>query len=49
MATNSPAAPLLTTNDAARTINSVSLHFTPDSDTGGSPITGYKLYRDEGL
>ena len=49
MAVDPPAAPTLTLDNAARTIDSVSLHFTPDADTGGSLITGYKLWRDEGL
>jgi len=49
MATNAPAIPTLTTDDKLRTINSVSLHFAPNADDGGSPIVGYALFRDEGL
>lgn len=49
MATNAPLAPYLSTNDALRTIDSVTLKFTPNANNGGSPITGYELHRDEGL
>lgn len=49
MAVDAPAAPVLTLDADARTIDSVTLLFTPDSDTGGSLITGYELWRDEGL
>ena len=49
MATDPPAAPTMTLYPDSRTIDSVGLYFVPDADTGGSRITGYKLWRDEGL
>lgn len=49
MATNAPAIPTLTASDALRTINSVTLHFVPNANDGGSAIKGYKLWRNEGL
>ena len=49
MAVDAPKTPVLTLDEEARTIDSVSLLFTPDADNGGSLITGYKLWRDEGL
>ena len=49
MAVDPPAAPTLTHDPAMRGIDSVALHFTPAADTGGSLITGYKLWRDEGM
>ena len=48
-AVDPPLAPTLTLDEDSRTLSSVSLKFEPDADTGGSPITGYVLYRDEGL
>ena len=49
MAVDPPSAPVLTLDEDARTISSVTLLFTPDADSGGSLITGYQLWRDEGL
>ena len=49
MAVDAPLAPTISLNADERTIDSVSLLFTPDADTGGSRIIGYKLWRDEGL
>lgn len=49
MAVQAPKAPTITLDSNARTIDSVSLSFIPDVDTGGSRIIGYKLWRDEGL
>jgi len=49
MATDAPKAPHLSTDNSRRTINSVTLHFAPDADNGGYSITGYELWRDEGL
>ena len=49
MAVDAPTVPVLTLDEEARTIDSVSFLFTPDADNGGSLITGYKLWRDEGL
>ena len=41
MAVDPPSAPVLTLDEDARTISSVTLLFTPDADSGGSLITGY--------
>ena len=49
MAVDAPSPPTLTLDTDGRTIDSVKLLFVPDADTGGSPIIGYKLWRDEGL
>lgn len=49
MAVDPPNAPVLTLDQEARTIDSVTMDFTPDPFTGGSLIIGYKLWRDEGL
>lgn len=49
MAVDPPAAPTLTANEGSRTLNSITLEFTPDADDGGSQIIGYELYRDEGI
>ena len=49
MAVDPPAAPTITYDTEARTIDTIMLHFTPNVDTGGSLITGYKLWRDEGM
>ena len=49
MATDPPATPTMTLDEAARTVDSIRLHFVPATDTGGSNIIGYKLWRDEGL
>lgn len=49
MAANAPAIPTLTTDDALRTIDSLTLQFIPNLNDGGSSIKGYKLWRDEGL
>lgn len=47
MATNVPQAPSLELSD--RTLTSVTLKFTAPADNGGSQITGYQLWRDEGI
>ena len=49
MAVDPPEAPVMTLDYEARTIDTVTILFTPDADTGGSLIIGYKLWRDEGL
>lgn len=48
-AADEPAAPALSLVTGHRTQTSVRLLFTPDADTGESPIIGYLLYRDEGV
>lgn len=47
MAVDAPKAPTLQLG--SRTITSVNLKFVPDVDNGGSVITGYLLYRDQGV
>ena len=49
MAANAPNAPTITKEDSTRTLTTVDLNFIADVDDGGSPITGYILYRDEGV
>jgi len=49
MATNPPSAPTLTYDQSSRTLNSITLHFAPGSDNGGSAISGYQLWRNEGI
>ena len=46
-ATNAPDTPTLAL--VSRTSNSVYLSFTPGASNGGSAITGYLLYRDQGV
>jgi hypothetical protein len=49
MATDVPSTPYITFVEETRTLESVELLFTkPDTD-GGSRITGYQLWRDEGI
>jgi hypothetical protein len=49
MATDAPSSPYITFVEETRTLESVELLFTkPDTD-GGSRITSYQLYRDEGI
>ena len=49
MAIDPPAAPTLIYDENSRTLTSVLLKLSPDADTGGSPITGYLIERDEGI
>jgi hypothetical protein len=49
MATNPPSTPILTYDQNSRTLTSVVLHFAPGSDNGGSSITGYQLWQNEGI
>lgn len=49
MATNAPLAPTLNKDDTSRTLTGFDLTFVPNADNGGSPISGYKLWRDEGI
>jgi hypothetical protein len=49
MATNPPSTPTLTFDQNARTLTSVTLKFAAGSDNGGSPITGYTLWQNEGI
>lgn len=48
-AVDQPAAPVLSLVAGSRTTDGMRLKFTPDADTGESPIIGYLLYRDQGL
>lgn len=49
MAANAPGTPSLTAIDSSRTLTSIVLKFTPNSNNGGSSVIGYELYRDEGI
>jgi len=49
MATDAPSAPSITFVEETRTLNSVELLFTKPAEDGGSRITGYQLWRDEGI
>lgn len=49
MATNAPLAPTMIAKDSSRTLTSIDLEFFAPSSNGGSPITGYQLWRDQGI
>ncbi len=49
MAVDHPAAPNIAIDDMSRTLASIALKFSPGSNNGGSVITGYLLYRDQGV
>jgi large repetitive protein len=49
MAVDPPLAPTLVLDSASRTLTSINLKFIPDVDNGGSLITGYLLFRDQGV
>jgi len=49
MAVNPPDSPSLVLEDVTRTITSITLRFVPGSYNGGNLITGYILYRDQGV
>ena len=48
MATNAPDSPTISLVQSSRTLTSLLLNFVPGS-SGGSPIIGYLLYRDQGV
>lgn len=48
MATDPPGVPSMTLVQSSRTLTSVLLNFIP-GNSGGSPIIGYILYRDQGV
>lgn len=49
MAVNAPSPPSLIVDDQSRTLTSINLKFVPGVSNGGSLITGYLLYRDQGV
>ena len=49
VATNPPSTPTLTFNQNSRSLTSVTLQFAAGTDNGGSPITGYQLWQNEGI
>ena len=49
MAVDPPAAPTIVVDETSRTLTSINLKFVPDVNNGGSIITGYLLYRDQGV
>jgi len=49
MAVNPPDAPTIVADEASRTVSSINLKFVPGASNGGSLITGYLLYRDQGV
>jgi len=49
MVVNPLDAPSLAIDDLSRTLTSIALKFTPGTSNGGSLITGYLLYRDQGV
>lgn len=49
LATDAPGAPSMIQKDSSRTLNSIDFVFTAPVDNGGSPITGYELWRDQGV
>jgi hypothetical protein len=49
MATNAPLVPSIADEYLTRSLTSVWLQFTKPTDDGGSPISGYVLWRDQGI
>lgn len=49
MAVDPPLAPSIVINQLSRTVTSIALNFVPNANTGGSLITGYLLYSDQGI
>ena len=49
MAVNPPDAPTIGVDELTRTLTSIYLKFIPGASNGGSLITGYLLYRDQGV
>jgi hypothetical protein len=49
MATDAPSEPFLALIEESRKLTSIELQFTKPISNGGSPITGYQLWRDEGI
>lgn len=49
MATDAPLVPVLLDKFSSRTLTSIDLEFQAPADDGGSPITGYQLFRDQGI
>lgn len=49
MATDAPLVPVLIDKFSSRTLTSIDLEFEAPADDGGSPITGYQLWRDQGI
>ncbi len=49
MAVDSPLAPTIVVDESSRTLTSINLKFVPNADSGGSHITGYMLWRDQGV
>jgi hypothetical protein len=49
MATNAPSEPFIATIEASRKLTSIDLQFTKPISNGGSLISGYQLWRDEGI
>jgi len=49
MAVNPPDAPSIQVDELTRTLTSINLLFIPGTSNGGSLVTGYLLYRDQGV
>jgi len=49
MAADAPDAPTIALVSGSRTLTSCQLKFAPGASNGGSPLIGYRLYRDEGV
>lgn len=49
MATDLPSAPELVLDESSRTLDSLRLQFVAPGNNGGSTITGYQLWRDQGI
>lgn len=49
VAADAPDAPVPAIDATANTVSSIKLTFTPGASNGGSDISGYLLYRDQGI